>query len=120
MVRTGSVAERGIRVCRSSRVRKSTPANLDQMDMMKSATHFNPVDLVCAMRDWQGKSHRLGELVEPATSFVAEKSVQGKALLALERPGLWNGGDGRMAHPLRRGAQRNVRSRQNSLRSPAA
>ncbi|MEM1245067.1 MAG: DUF4301 family protein [Acidobacteriota bacterium] len=62
-----------------------------QASLLAGATHFNPVDLVCALRDWRGEPHELLPLVDPATSFVAEKSVGGEPLLALERPGLWNG-----------------------------
>lgn len=63
----------------------------EQAAILANATHFNPVDLVCALRDWRGEPHDLLPLVDPATSFVAEKSVAGAPLLALERPGLWNG-----------------------------
>lgn len=58
---------------------------------MAEATHFNPVDLVCAIRDVDGKPYNLPEFVDPATGFISSKSKDGKELKALELPGLWNG-----------------------------
>ena len=62
-----------------------------QTEIWNSSTHFNPVDLVCGLRDRRGKPYQLAEFVDPATAFVTEKSYQGRPLKALERPGLWNG-----------------------------
>jgi hypothetical protein len=56
-----------------------------------SATHFNPVDLVCGVRDHRGKKFDLARFADPALAIIARKSEQGRELLALERPGLWNG-----------------------------
>ena len=56
-----------------------------------SATHFNPVDLVCGVRDYRGEKFALMQFADPALSIIARKSEQGRELLALERPGLWNG-----------------------------
>lgn len=63
----------------------------EQRAILESSTHFNPVDLVCAVRDWRGRPFRLPEFVDPKTVFIAEKSSGGRVLKALERPGLWNG-----------------------------
>ena len=60
-----------------------------------ASTHFNPVDLVCAVRDVRGISFDLPSFRDPETGFIAEKSKDGKMLKALELPGLWNGA---MAH----------------------
>lgn len=60
-------------------------------ELMKQSTHFNPVDLVCAIRDYEGKPFNLPEYVDPLTGFISNKSKDGKELLALELPGLWNG-----------------------------
>ncbi len=62
-----------------------------QKQIFASSTHFNPVDIVCAVRDPDGKPFRLADFVDPAAAFVATKSYEGRALTALERPGLWNG-----------------------------
>lgn len=60
-------------------------------DMMASATHFNPVDLVCYIKDIHRKKYNLPDYVDPATGFISSKSSHGKELRALELPGLWNG-----------------------------
>ena len=60
-------------------------------ELMKQSTHFNPVDLVCAIRDVNGKPFDLPKYVDPLTGFISNKSKDGKELLALELPGLWNG-----------------------------
>ena len=60
-------------------------------ELMKQSTHFNPVDLVCAIRDYEGKPFDLPKYVNPQTGFISNKSKDGKELLALELPGLWNG-----------------------------
>lgn len=59
--------------------------------MMAGATHFNPVDLVCWLRDGQGNNYDLPAHVDPATGFISSKSLAGRTLKALELPGLWNG-----------------------------
>ena len=59
--------------------------------LMAKSTHFNPVDLVCAIRDYEGKPFNLPDYVDPQTGFISNKSKDGKELLALELPGLWNG-----------------------------
>ena len=58
---------------------------------MAQATHFNPVDLVCGIRDYQGNKFDLPKFVDPKTGFISQKSKDGKELQALELPGLWNG-----------------------------
>lgn len=63
----------------------------EQAAIVRAATHFNPVDLVCALRDRKGEPYDLARFVDPRAVFTAEKSHQGRPLLALERPGLWNG-----------------------------
>ena len=55
------------------------------------ATHFNPVDLVCAIRDREGRKFDLLNFVDKETGFISSKSKSGKPLKALELPGLWNG-----------------------------
>ena len=63
----------------------------DYKAMMAQATHFNPVDLVCYIKDIDGKHYDLPKYVDPATGFISNKSLHGKELRALELPGLWNG-----------------------------
>lgn len=63
----------------------------EDRDIMKHSTHFNPADLVCAVKNYQGVKFDLTEYVDPSTGFISEKSYQGSPLRAQERPGLWNG-----------------------------
>ena len=67
----------------------------EQQNIWASATHFNPVDIVCGVRDFQGKSFDLTLFRDPSACFISTKSIDGKPIKALELPGLWNGG---MAH----------------------
>lgn len=60
-------------------------------EMFEKGTHFNPVDLVCAVRDYKGHKFNLVNYVDKATGFISCKSKNGKELKALELPGLWNG-----------------------------
>lgn len=65
--------------------------NEDYVEMMARATHFNPVDLVCYIKDIDGNKFDLPSYVDPETGFISEKSKHGATLKALELPGLWNG-----------------------------
>ncbi len=58
---------------------------------LASATHFNPVDIVCCLHDYQGQSFDLLQYVDEDAGFISSKSYQGRELKALELPGLWNG-----------------------------
>ena len=62
-----------------------------QKSILKEATHFNPVDLVCGLRDFQGNKFNLTDFSDPTTGFISNKFENGKPLKALELPGLWNG-----------------------------
>ncbi|HPF11515.1 MAG TPA: DUF4301 family protein [Flavobacteriaceae bacterium] len=62
-----------------------------QNTILKEATHFNPVDLVCGLRDYQGNKFNLKHFRDPNTGFISKKYENGKSLKALELPGLWNG-----------------------------
>jgi hypothetical protein len=67
------------------------PKNSQQMEIMRQSTHFNPVDLVCGVRNYKGEKYHLPDFVDPDTGFISIKSKDGKELKALELPGLWNG-----------------------------
>jgi len=62
-----------------------------QKKIVQESSHFNPVDLVCSVRDYKGKQFDLRKYVDPETGFISEKSSGGKKLKAQELPGLWNG-----------------------------
>lgn len=66
-------------------------ADQEQASIMQQSTHFNPVDLVCAVRDYKGRQFDLRNYVDPATGFISTKSKDGRELKAQELPGLWNG-----------------------------
>ena len=65
--------------------------NPEYVAMFKNGTHFNPVDLVCAVKDYKGNKFNLPDYVDRNTGFISYKSKNGKELKALELPGLWNG-----------------------------
>ena len=75
----------------SLQIAESSQIAPDDMPLMKSATHFNPVDLVCGVRRADGSKYDLREYVDPATGFISSKSSGGRELRAQELPGLWNG-----------------------------
>ena len=62
-----------------------------QKNILKKATHFNPVDIVCAIKNYKGDKFNLLDFVDPNTGFISSKTRLGKSLKALELPGLWNG-----------------------------
>lgn len=59
--------------------------------LFKEGTHFNPVDMVCAVKNYKGEKFDLLRHVDKNTGFISLKSKNGKELKALELPGLWNG-----------------------------
>lgn len=75
----------------SLQIAESSQISPDDISIMKNATHFNPVDLVCAVKDMEGNKFNLAEYVDPATGFISSKSFAGRELKAQELPGLWNG-----------------------------
>ncbi len=81
----GSVS---LQILESSQIDKNNP---EYVRMFTEGTHFNPVDLVCAIRDYKGEKFCLTDFVDPATGFISYKSKSGRELKALELPGLWNG-----------------------------
>ena len=59
--------------------------------VFNSSTHFNPVDIVCSIKDHQGNKFDLNKYLNPSTGLIALKSKDGRELKSLELPGLWNG-----------------------------
>ena len=66
-------------------------SNKYQKEILKHATHFNPVDLVCGIKDYKGTIFNLDKFVDPQTAFITRKTIEGKDIKAMELPGLWNG-----------------------------
>ena len=81
----GSVS---LQILESSQIDKNNP---EYVEMFNKGTHFNPVDLVCAVKNYKGEKFNLVDYVDPSTGFISYKSKNGKELKALELPGLWNG-----------------------------
>lgn len=77
-----------LQVLESSQIDMNDPA---KKAMFEKGTHFNPVDLVCAVRDYKGQKYNLPDYVDKNTGFISYKSKGGRELKALELPGLWNG-----------------------------
>jgi hypothetical protein len=77
-----------LQILESSQIDKS---NEEYQKMFTEGTHFNPVDLVCAVKDFKGNPFSLPDFVDKTTGFISSKSKNGKELKALELPGLWNG-----------------------------
>jgi len=77
-----------LQILESSQIDMNDP---EKKAMFEKGTHFNPVDLVCAVRDYKGNKFDLTKFVDPATGFISSKSKSGRNLKALELPGLWNG-----------------------------
>ncbi|MBU3822138.1 DUF4301 family protein [Flavobacteriaceae bacterium XHP0103] len=69
--------------------------NDDQIRIVNRATHFNPTDLVCGVKDYKGNKFNLTDYVDPKAAFITMKSQNGVDIKAYELPGLWNGS---MAH----------------------
>ncbi len=66
-------------------------SNESQVSLFKNSTHFNPVDLVCGVKNYKGEKYNLLNFVDEKQGFITEKTKEGKDLKALELPGLWNG-----------------------------
>lgn len=62
-----------------------------QVEIFQQSSYFNPVDLVCWIRDYQGRKFDLNKFTDPDTAFISEKSQAGQTFKVLEHPGLWNG-----------------------------
>lgn len=78
----------------SLQILESVQVNADDekaVASLKSATHFNPVDIVCCLHNYKGEKFDLLEYVDQDAGFISSKSYQGRELKALELPGLWNG-----------------------------
>lgn len=77
-----------LQIVESAQIDKNIRA---QKNILKNATHFNPVDIVCGVKNYKGQKYDLHEYVDHNTAFISMKTKTGKDLKALELPGLWNG-----------------------------
>ncbi len=67
------------------------PESVWQQGILKSSTHFNPVDIICSVKNYQGEKYDLTKFTDPSTGLISRKSKDGMELKAQELPGLWNG-----------------------------
>ncbi len=77
-----------LQIVESAQIDKS---NKEQEKILKSSTHFNPVDIVCSTKNYKGEQYDLLNFVDHKQAFITEKTKEGRELKALELPGLWNG-----------------------------
>lgn len=84
----GAAGEKTLQIVESAQIDLSDD---EKRAVFESSTHFNPVDLVCATKDYNGHPFDLHAYVDPQTGFISKKSIEGRDIKALERPGLWNG-----------------------------
>lgn len=84
----GSDGATTIQIVESAQINKESQKSTD---IFSSSTHFNPVDVVVGVTDYQGNKFDLTDFVDNDAVFISEKSLEGRPLRALERPGLWNG-----------------------------
>lgn len=77
---------------RSVQIAESSQIAPGKKELMASATHFNPVDIICFTKNYRGERFDLRQYTDPSTGFISEKSYGGRPLKAQELPGLWNGG----------------------------
>ncbi|MDE6864980.1 MAG: DUF4301 family protein [Alistipes sp.] len=75
----------------SLQIAESSQIAPEDLPLMQSATHFNPVDLVCGVKNAKGERYDLRDYTDPSTGFISSKSSSGRELRAQELPGLWNG-----------------------------
>jgi len=80
--------EVSLQIIESAQINKNSK---QQEEILTYATHFNPVDLVCGVKNYKGEKYNLLDFVDEKAYFISTKSKNGKKLKALERPGLWNG-----------------------------
>jgi hypothetical protein len=77
-----------LQILESSQIQLKDPK---MKELFEKGTHFNPVELVCGLKDYKGEKFNLPEYVDKNTGFISLKSKNGRELKALELPGLWNG-----------------------------
>ena len=79
---------KSLQIVETAQINTKDPA---QESILAGATHFNPVDLVCATKNYHGRYFDLRKYVDPATGFISKKTKGATTLKSQELPGLWNG-----------------------------
>ncbi|WP_340199680.1 DUF4301 family protein [Ascidiimonas sp. W6] len=83
-----SEGEVSLQIVESAQINKQ---DKKQHQLLQSSTHFNPVDLVCSIKNYKGEKYNLPDFVDTDQGFITEKTYLGRSLKGLELPGLWNG-----------------------------
>jgi hypothetical protein len=65
--------------------------NEQQRNILTAATHFNPVDIVCGIRNYKNERFNLEDFIDVDSGFIVDKTVLGKKIKGYELQGLWNG-----------------------------
>lgn len=84
-----SLGQESLQIIEASQVAVKDP---EQLEIFEASTHFNPVDIVCGIKNYKGETFDLTAFNNPSAAFIAEKNRLGKRVKVLELPGLWNGG----------------------------
>ncbi|MBD3582298.1 DUF4301 family protein [Flavobacterium selenitireducens] len=77
-----------LQIVETSQVELNNP---QQVAIIDGSTHFNPVDIVCSIKDFKGEKFDLTEFIDHERGFIVNKAKNGRELKAYELPGLWNG-----------------------------
>lgn len=64
---------------------------LKDKEVFKHSKYFNPVDMVCFVRRYNGDKYNLEDYVNYNRYMVVEKTYEGRTIKYKEKPGLWNG-----------------------------
>lgn len=80
--------ERSLQIIESSQI---DFGNKFQVELVKKSSHFNPVDIVCSVKNYKGNKFNLKNYIDPLTGFISSKSQNGIDMKIQELPGLWNG-----------------------------
>lgn len=84
--------QRSLQIVETAQINRKDP---EQESILQNASHFNPVDLVCGIKDYRGRYFDLRKYIDPKTGFISKKSKGAQTVKSQELPGLWNGA---MAH----------------------
>ncbi|MEN8222323.1 MAG: DUF4301 family protein [Acidobacteriota bacterium] len=80
--------EETLQIIEESQIDKNSP---EQIEIFRSSSHFNPVDIVCSIKDFRGNNFNLEEFIEESRYFISEKTYLNNKINVIEHPGLWNG-----------------------------
>jgi hypothetical protein len=86
---TGKDGMQTVQIVESAHVDKANP---EQQTIWRRTKYFNPVDMVCCIRNYRKEKFELSNFVDKNAYLISTKTEKGKKIKAQELPGLWNGG----------------------------